>query len=384
MAGVNLDRDLETQDEIDLLKLTRNHFPGGDTFEVVSAHSRFPIVNRVFQKERAVMTSGTMYEDTVFIDDDGTTQAERVRPMQVITGAVYDSVARYHIPLRKVMTRWVMDHDSISRNRAPSRLKSIDVPRKLKAQLDQVKILEVDGFGTPATATDDLRARGLKYWTTAITQAQATADTWGHQGSRPIFQDGNPDTTGAGGIDPEDARYALWKNWNGRYPHDDIIADFDDDDVDRILELLLDMEYEVPMHVDDWKPGRFADKVFYINRYLLRTMDRQARLNNDSLLADLGKYAGSVVVKGVPLVYAPKLDSGWLDTDSANSYPLLYVNHNYFKPLMMEGDVFRQQGPMPPDQTQPDVFMTFIWLTYNYLCTNRRLAVALLSREPQA
>lgn len=384
MAGVDFTRALTAQQEHDLIQLTAERYPTTPQLEVISANTQFHVVNRWWQKDKLSIESGTEYNDLLFFDRDGNAQAGRMLPGQPINRAIHKSTAKFSIPYVKAFGFWEIMHDETARNRMPSQLKSIVIPRRMKMQIDLAKQLEEDGFGSPDSAADRVKPFGLKYWAKPITADQAALDTQDHQGSLPLYSDNTTEAASCAGIVCSHADYALFRNYNARYFHDDIIGGFGEEDVLRIVRMHRHMEFEVPLIVDDWKAGKFSNYTGLVPEDLLETMEIMARKNNDNLQADLGKFSGQVVVKGTPLRWAKKLDTDWFQAGTAlPSYPFILLNHDYFKVLIQQGEYFRTDEPMR-DADTPDVWTNYTFCVYNYVITNRRLGVGVISVEPKS
>jgi hypothetical protein len=384
MAGVTFNRALTAQQAHDLLQITAEHYPAEkSSIEVITANTQFHVVNR-WWKNKVIMSSGTEWNDTVYFDRDGNTHFLRLRPGQPINRSINKRTAKYHIPLVKAGTYWTIMHDEVARNRDPDKLKDITLVRKLESQLNMAVGLEGDGFGTPDSAADDLKPYGLQYWIKPITTTQSALDTQGFQGSRPLYSDLTTEATSCANIDPDAADYDLYRNWNARWAHDDILNDFDATDVFRVIKMLRNLEFEVPVIVDDWKAGKFSNYEIGVPEALLETMEIYAQQNNDNLQADLGKFSGQVVMKGTPVHWMKKLDTDWHQaTTTTASNPLVLINHDHFHPIVFEGENFRDDEPLR-DADTPDVWTNYTFLVYNYVMTNRRLGGAVISVEPIA
>jgi hypothetical protein len=136
--------------------------------------------------------------------------------------------------------------------------------------------------------------------------------------------------------------------------------------------MLRRLNFQSPVFVQDSGSGAYRYLRLYTNETVLEALEDRARKNNDALGADVGRYAGATVIKNLPILWAEKLDA-----DATN--PLYAVNHTHFHPFVMEGDFFRETGPMN-SRDQHDVFTTFVDLQFNYICTNRQKGGGVISR----
>jgi len=383
MPGVSFDRPVETQALIDLLKLTRDHYREDykTTIDVLTDRHDWPVMNQWFRPDNVEMwPDGTMYKDVVFFDREGNATSRHVRPYTRDEVSISDAIGTITIPLRRLTDNWAIEKTEDLINSGPSRIFKIDSARKLQMQIGIARHLTERAFKAPASSTDDLNPYGIPYYLPPITTTQAAVDTQGHQGYTITYEDGTTTTTCAG-IDASDSDYNLWRSYNARWYHDDILNDFDDEDVQRIIRMLRHLRFRAPLNADAWRNGEYDFRQAYTSEDLLDAMEKKARQNNDSLQADLGKFSGQVVIKGVPLEWNEVIDT-WTNSDGDASHTLLVVNHNYFKPVVLEGRLFAESEPKDGGIEYHDLIVTFTDLCYNYLCTNRRMAGGRIDVEP--
>jgi hypothetical protein len=358
MAGAAV--DFSTQQALDLWTITREEYPWKNRLEILQERHEWPVVNQWFQERKVTFESGTQIIHNVMIDHAGT--ARMILPNEPRTYLVGNVMARITIPWRKLNDYYLTNRDEVMRNRGENKLVDLLQTRRASTAYSMAELLETLAFKTPADSSDVVNPFGVRYWVTPITSGQVSAGTSGHQGSRPLYQDGNAITTGAGGIDSNQSKYSLWKNYNDVWTNAD--ADVTDNDLDKIMGMLMDIKFKAPVTAKDVYDGTYDNFMHYSNKKFILSIERKARANNDNLGADIGKFAGVTRIKGVPVVRQDDLDD-----DSTN--PLFSLNHDCFMPFILEGDFFRETGPMN-DVSQPDTFVTNIDLQFNYLCTNRR------------
>jgi hypothetical protein len=159
----------------------------------------------------------------------------------------------------------------------------------------------------------------------------------------------------------------VWSNDDGN---------IEDADITKITRMLRRLHFKSPMFVKDSTEGGYKNLRLYTTEAIIEALEDRARKNNDNLAGDVAKYAGATVIKNLPVQWVE-----YLDADTSN--PLYAINHDYFFPFVMEGDFFRETGPMN-DRTQKDVFTTFVDLEFNYLCTNRQRAGGMISHVAAA
>jgi hypothetical protein len=386
MAGISFDRALESQDIIDLLKVTRNLFPDKykNTVQVITQRHHWPVLNQWFRDDRMDIQSGTMVENVVSFDNDGTARVRAVRPFQRIQPGVSDVTAKMTIPLRSITGDWSIEHHEVLANREPSRLVKLDAMRKAEMQASIANFLEQRGWKCPTDTSDDLNPYGIPYYLPKISTtdaADATKEAGGHNGQTITFDDGATTTTTCIGIDASQEKYKLWRSWCGRWANDDILNKFDDDDINRIVSMHMDLRFEVPSNATDWMQGQYDNYRAYTSKKLLLAFEARARQNNDSLGADLGRFSGQTVIKGTPVQWVEEIDT-WVNSDSSPAYTLVLINHDYWKVLILDGDNFRESGPIRNGVEAHDVYTSFTDLTYQFAPFNRQRCGGRLDVEP--
>ncbi len=386
MAGVNLDRrdvlttEHEDQDLYDLLKITTEHYPNEHKLTVLHERHDWPVMNEWFKNHREQVVSGTNVTETIMLDADG--NAKFVEPYETDEATVPNTMATLSMPMKLAQVAWLTEKTELLRNRAPSKMIDLVEKKRTEADFSIANLLERRGFRGPNSTTDRKNPYGLPYYLVPITAAQVTAATYGHQGANPNFgtylggsaHSSNSAATTCLGIASDEAAYALWRNYNDFWSHDttaSILTDFDQDDVVKIARMYRRLRFRGPVNAKQFSDGSKANFAGYTDEPMIETMEKLAQRNNESLGADLGKFMGNVVCRGVPIMWAEEMDD-WVNTGGTASHTLAFVNHDYFVPYCMEGDYFAESGPFRDDDRHR-VAKYFIDLQFNFWCSNRRL-----------
>jgi len=125
----------------------------------------------------------------------------------------------------------------------------------------------------------------------------------------------------------------------------------------------------------DPKSG-FYNFRLYTNSDVLDEIEELATLSDDRIGHDLGKYAGTVIFKGIPFIYVDSLDTELTYVYGGN--PIFGVNHGHFYPIVLSGENFRWNKPIR-EAGQHNVLTVYLDLSYAYVCDNRRTAGFLIS-----
>jgi len=351
--------DLSTEQALDLWKITESNYAWRGKFEVLQERHDYPIVNQLFQEGKVQFQGGTQIIYDVMIDDAGT--AEMILPNADHEYAVGNVMAQIVIPWRIIRDYYLTNDQEVMRNAGGRKLVDLLKVRRTSSAYSTANKLEARAFLTPADSDDKVNPYGMPYWVVPITSAQVTAGTSGHQGQNPLYGDGN-DIGTCGGVDASDPKYALWRNYNDVWTNAN--GELTEDDVDKILGMTLDTKFKPPLNAKDVESGAFDNFRYYTNKVMTLAFWRKGRENNDNLGADIGTYAGNVVIRGNPIIRQDDLDS-----DTSN--PLYAINLSSFKPFILDGDFFRTVGP-DKDLRHPRTFATNVYTTFNFMCINRR------------
>lgn len=268
--------------------------------------------------------------------------AEHVGLMDEDSSAITDHLVDLNVPFVQARTKFsVHKIVDVLQNRGKSLVRNIIKPRQQNAMISMVEHLEDRGWTTPDSSTDTKHPYGVPYYVVK----NATAGFNG--GAASGF-------TTVAGINP--TNNPNYKNYTAPY------TNITSEDGIRALEKAFKlMNYEMPQDVDmfrkAWRLG------LYINLETWLDLSRYLRDHNDNLGVDLGRYDGSAVFNRVPFQYVTKLD-----TDTSN--PIYILDHAWFFPAALAGNYLERTTVRAPRQHW--IHDTFIDLSYNFVCTNRK------------
>ena len=358
--------DFGTEDALDLWKTTRENYPWLNKFDVLQERHDYPVMNRWCQEKKTTFLGGTQIIHDVMLDDSGA--AQMILPNAVRTYDVDNVMAQINVPWRQINSFYVTNFQEMSRNRGSGqRLVNLLDVRRTDSAYSLANKLEDIAWKTPASSTDNVNPYGVPYWVTPITTAQVSAGTTGHIGANPYYLDGNA-IANTGGIDASTSPNSRWRNYVDVWSNNTF--EMTETDVEKVVKMMYEINFKPPRNATDIENG-FTDRFrFYTSLVVLLAMEKKARLNNDSLGADLGRFAGSTVVRGIAVERVDSLDEADLLPNGV-THPFFALNHDAFMPFVMEGDFFRETGPMN-DVAQPDTFITNVDMQFNFICRNRR------------
>jgi hypothetical protein len=122
--------------------------------------------------------------------------------------------------------------------------------------------------------------------------------------------------------------------------------------------------FKSPITVEDYRGTRGQKYRFYVNESTISDIEDVGEAQNENLGRDIASMDGSIVFKGHPIRWVPKLDA-----DTQN--PIYGIDHSTFYPACLEGDYLREsEAERAPDQH--NVYQVFVDLSYNFVCIDRR------------
>lgn len=346
--------DFYSDETLDLWKTTLSAFPWKNKLAIFNKYHDYPISNRIMREEKLMVKGGTRAEWQGMIDDSG--NATFITPMTELEYNASDVWASFHADWKLLHSYHMVTDDEVNANSSEAaRLQHLLNGKRAEAASGIANQLEERTFATPS-ASDTLTPYGIPYACVPITSAQVAAGTSGFQGQNPVgFSD-------CYGVDTSTAKYARYRNYNDVWSNAN--ADITETDVDKILEMLRKLKWNPPVTAQQFLAEPVQKLVMFTGNDMIKGLERKARANNDSLGADLGKFAGQVVTKGVPYQWAEVLDS-----NTAN--PLIAVDFGVFMPLVCEGDYFNEHAPKRLER-KPRIIVADTFLKYQWACQNRR------------
>ena len=265
--------------------------------------------------------------------------------------AVKDLMTTAKVPFTKATVNFSYDVDEQSfQSDRETIIREIDI-RRHSAVNDYFELMEAALWSSPASDSESPRTPlGIPFW------IQKSATTPGG-----AFTGGDPSGHSSGAANINVADVPNWKNWSGNYTsvsRDDLIA--------KMRKAIAHTYFQAPKQFAELGNGKGdSDWAFYTTYSVVEDMEKLLESRNDNLGVDLAKYAGSVVVKGNPVIWVPYLDSN----DSSN--PIYGVNHKVLQYHYKTGKDMLWHPPQKAarQHTTREVHMDS-W--GQFICLNRR------------
>jgi hypothetical protein len=169
-------------------------------------------------------------------------------------------------------------------------------------------------------------------------------------------------SSGVGGI--ATATYPRWKNYTGPY-----VQVTRDDLIEKIVNAMDLTNFKPPAPYPEIGGGD-AQWGLYTVHSVLATCRQLLQSNNDNLGADVGRWSGEVLVRGVPLTWVPALTESGSDAYDSSA-PVYGLNWKKFEYVYKTG---RSMLKHPPKQAamQHTVRERYMDNWGNFACYDRR------------
>lgn len=296
----------------------------------------------LMKKERVSFDSGKNIQWNVLVDHNH--QAAHVGLYNVDNPAKRDGMKQASVPWRHSKTDWSVDEHEITMNSGASRVFDLLKEQRAMGMVSLAEIIEAAGWGKPADSNDDTTPYGVKM---AIT-ANSASTTGGFNGGAPTgFSAGYANLL-----------HSRWKNWNFQYTTVNKA-----DCVAKMREASIKTKFTSPVEMPtyDRSEGR---RGVYCNYSRLQAFEALGEAQNENLGRDIASMDGVTTFRRIPIQYVPVLDN-----DSAG---LIYgIDWGSFYIVFMSGWYMKETGPIR-SPTQHNVIVTYIDLSWNTRCTNRR------------
>ena len=281
------------------------------------------------------------------------------------------------VPWRHAQTKWGYHYQTdILMNRGKSTINDTVKPRRITAMIDLAGELEQKAWQVP-NSTDKLNPYGLPYWVTYNngTTAGVNNATPGFNAGYPIGPDNVAHTTIAG-LNTNDS--PNFKNYTTNYAAVNKI-----DLLPKMRTALRKTNFRSPVTKEDMSTPRGNDRRYYIDEVTASAFETLGEAQNENLGRDLAPYTGGAGGGGVqdvdgtltfkknPLVWVPQLDDTTVFPTTIATNPIYQIDHAVFYPYCLKGDYLRESGPVVAPN-QHNMYRTFMDLTYNFICVNRR------------
>lgn len=327
---------------LDLVNSTLNDL-GPPRFEQIAQRlTDYEIMGRLLKKDRILVKSGKGIERRIMLDHSGA--ARHTEMYGTDQTNITDVLKLLNVPWRFAETHWLIERRENLMNLPPSELVDLLELRRVDSMISLTEELETKGWKAPTDSSDGLSPWGIAYWVVKNTSE-------GFNGSNPS---GFSDT---GGIDA--SVETRWKNWTAQYA-----AVSTSDLVRRMRRAGLRTDFKSPIDIPDLRTGKGERFRIYMNTETILIFEEVAVAQNNQLGADVASMDGRTVFKKNPIIKVAELDADATD-------PVYMIDTNTLYIVALKGDVLNDSG-MKPLANSHNTLASFIDLTYNFVCIDRR------------
>ncbi|MEM9082596.1 MAG: phage major capsid protein [Planctomycetota bacterium] len=310
------------------------------------------ILPKLLKKNKVQIESGESIEKRVKTGNSGNAKMVGLYGVDQTNEGTDWAVS--NIPWRHAEASWVLDKRKISMNRQPRRIVSLVKGARHGAMSDLAELMEDQGWSSTLAAKDSY---GIPMWITV--PASYTADG---------FTGANPSGFSSGiGLDSTAQGNENWKNWHGQYA-----SVTKSDLIRRMRESSHKTHFKAPVPHDSYEGSKdsYSDNYGYYTDYdTLELLTEEAEKQNDNLGMDVAPADGKVVFMRRPITWVPKLDN--ITVFSGHANPIFGVCWDCMEYTFLEGEYMRESAPAVKSG-QHNVVESFVDLTFNLNCTNRR------------
>lgn len=340
----------------DLLVTTRKDY--GTTFEVTHKYQRYPFCNRLQTKNYKV-DGGTSIVRNIMLDDSG--QARFILPYEVEDTTVADVHTQMEVPWTQFRSKYAFDDYEIKAQKGSCH-GYIDLfkTRQVDCYVGIANMIEEAGWQGRLSAADTTNPLGIPE---ALCMLDAGETTAGFSGQTVRYRGG---TTGTTFQSIDASSEDRWKNYAFVY------SAIDNEFAYQLTLAQLKTNFRAPSFVPlPEQANQMGTRAMYAPAITLARLHRIANAQDDNnvpndLAGRLGVSAdGTLMFNGVPMEYAPYLDS-------ATYSPIYAVNWDVLQMVVRDGRWMFEYDPIDGGITMPSVTVIFVEGQYQQLCLNRR------------
>lgn len=362
---------ITVEQAIDLGQATLESFEQ-DQLSMALKHQTYEVLNQWFGEDKVTLDGGDRITRHISLRDTGNATHTRLYDTDTPNVSNVDETIKVEWTHAQVSYSYSVKEIAMNMgNRV--RIYNLLKQRHDNAYREFADLLEEVAWRSPTSSSDDLNPLGIPSWLVQpdTDPAGAAGDFNGYVGN--YWQDTEVAFTTVGGLACSATQNPRWANY-----YEDHGGNLDTTLLKRLRRAFRKTKFQSPMFAKQTIDPKsdFSKFRLYTNSAVLDELEEIALKSDDKVGADLGKYAGATIFKGIPFMYVDSLDTAKQYVYGAN--PIYGVNHNHFKAYCLSGEYFRVNKPMSK-VGQHNVLTVYIDLSYAYLCDNRRTAGFLIS-----
>ncbi len=349
---------LHAGDFADLVVGTLNDLERLKFSQIAQDLQDYEVMGKWLKKDRVIKDGGRGIQRSLMLHLEDV--ANHVGLLDEDDISIGDHLADITVPWVHARTGWAFEFRSdVLMNKGKSLVQDSIQPRRINAMIKMADLLEAAGWACPSSTTDADVPYGLPYWVVYNATTGFTGDS---------ALDSTDTTYSTAGIST--VTYPNWMNYSANYS-DASYADL----INKMRLAHLEMNYKSPTSVPQLRGPLGQRYRIYCSYTTQLAIEDVARSQNDNLGPDVAEMDGTTVFKGIPIKGIAHIEENGISAPvrgSATSLtnPVYMVDHKSFYPVVLKGDYLRETVKPAPHQV--NVTQTFVWLTYNFICIDRR------------
>lgn len=341
---------LEASSFADLVAATLKELGPYDTVsQIAQEKQRLEVLSRWFKNFKDSLESGYAIQRNLMVGDGTNGPARHVSITAPNNYNLADVLKQITVPWRHAETSWMVIRQHVLMNRRPSAIVNQIEAQRDYSMLKMHEEMERKAWGAAPSSSDTTSPWAVKYW---VVQNATTG-----------FYGGSP--TGDGliaGITLSGLPQAgqVFQNYSGTYS-----AITPGDGLAKLNTMHRKVGFISPVTMKEYTDGSGNMQRVYVNETTISGFEQLCMQNGDLSLTDIAKVDGlNLAFRRNPIIWIP-----YLDDDTNN--PIYMLDHSSFKPVVLEGDdMFESRNQAPLNR---NVEQYAVDLSYNYVCTNRRM-----------
>lgn len=305
----------------------------------------YEVVPKWFKKEKVMIQDGRGIQRNLLNKLSGAARHSGL--FDTSNANVPDILKQVRVDWIHAETSWAFEYRSdVLMNRGGKAIVDLIEMRRADAMIDLVDEIEEKSWQAPSS-TDTVNPFGVPYW---IVKDNTTA-TGAFSGGAPTGH------TTVGGVDLTAS--PNFKNWSANYTNLTKA-----DGIKLLRTSHRKIGFKSPINIPQYRGEKGESYRLYVNEATIQDFEDVGESQNENLGRDVASMDGQMVFNNHPIVWVPNLD-----TDGNN--PIYMINHRTFFPAILKGDNLREMSPIRAPK-QPNLFECFVYITYNFVCINRR------------
>lgn len=347
---------LQAEDIADLIASTQKDLGRMKITDASSSLQDFLFANMFIRDGAQVYRGGTGMQWNVRVKHSGAAHQTGLFATESVN--VQDVVKQASVGWKHTRTQYAIDRKEINMNSGDlNRVVDLVAERRADALTSLGEHLETKGWGTALSGDGDDPHGVFNY---ILYDNSATAGITGIALNDDVVYGSD-----VAGISP--VTYSRWRNWSGKMTlaQTDTQTYHAENPLVMIRNIMRKSEFKGVAGAPNNQYGTSIRRGMYTNSTTLDRIELALANQNDSLSGtNAVPFFNQAVVNRVPVMFCPYFEY-------ANQNIIVGIDWDSFKVAILDGENMVEQNHKP-ESGQPSVFKTFVDLTWNLVCYDRR------------